>query len=414
MEESVRQRNIRLFTLVLAFLAVAGGLGASIFSNYYSEVYHIDAIQRGFLEIPRESPGILCMLLVALLAPLGNLWMSVVAQALVLIGLVVMGLFSPSYGVMLAFLFLHSMGMHLFMPLNDAISMDLAERGKVGAMMGRFKSVNTVVTMLAACAVFVGFRAGIFSFATPVILPFVIAALAAGAAILLLIVMARGMGGHKGRTHPFRLLFRRQYTPYYLVTLAYGCQKRIKIVFAPWVIIQLLGKGADTVALLSIATYFVGSWFAPLLGRMMDKLGTRKMLWLESGYILVSFTLMGVLAGMLSAGALATDGWQCWLVYAAYVLCILFEQFNMVHSFMMRAIALDPEEVTETLSVGLSVDHIMAISVSPIMGIIWARLRVLCVLPGRFVLRVAAGGGTFGGAEKSIEICPTVKYFAPR
>ena len=129
-------------------------------------------------------------------------------------------------------------------------------------------------------------------------------------------------------------------------------------------------------ALLSIATYFVGSWFAPLLGRMMDKLGTRKMLWLESGYILVSFTLMGVLAGMLSAGALATDGWQCWLVYAAYVLCILFEQFNMVHSFMMRAIALDPEEVTETLSVGLSVDHIMAISVSPIMGIIWARLGV--------------------------------------
>ena len=366
MEESVRQRSIRLFTLVLAFLAVAGGLGASIFSNYYSEVYHIDAIQRGFLEIPRESPGILCMLLVAVLAPLGNLWMSVVAQALVLIGLVVMGLFSPSYGVMLVFLFLHSMGMHLFMPLNDAISMDLAEQGKVGAMMGRFKSVNTVV----------GFRTGIFSFAAPVILPFVIAALAAGAAIVLLAVMARGMGSPKGRTHPFRLLFRRQYTPYYLVTLAYGCQKRIKIVFAPWVIIQLLGKGADTVALLSIATYFVGSWFAPLLGRMLDKLGTRKMLWLESGYILASFTLMGVLAGMLSSGALAADGWQCWLVYAAYVLCILFEQFNMVHSFLMRSIALDPEEVTETLSVGLSVDHIMAISVSPVMGIIWAKFGV--------------------------------------
>ena len=38
---------------------------------------------------------------------------------------------------------------------------------------------------------------------------------------------------------------------------------------------------------------------------------------------------------MLSAGALATDGWQCWLVYAAYVLCILFEQFNMVHSLSL-------------------------------------------------------------------------------
>ena len=389
MEESVRQRNIRLFTLVLAFLAVAGGLGASIFSNYYSEVYHIDAIQRGFLEIPRESPGILCMLLVALLAPLGNLWMSVVAQALVLIGLVVMGLFSPSYGVMLAFLFLHSMGMHLFMPLNDAISMDLAERGKVGAMMGRFKSVNTVVTMLAACAVFVGFRAGIFSFATPVILPFVIAALAAGAAILLLIVMARGMGGHKGRTHPFRLLFRRQYTPYYLVTLAYGCQKRIKIVFAPWVIIQLLGKGADTVALLSIATYFVGSWFAPLLGRMMDKLGTRR----GAGH-----RRLAVLAGLRR-------------------LCAVHPVRAVQHGPLLHDARHRPGPG------GGDGDPVRGSQRGPHHGHL--RLphhghhlgppgRVLCVLPGRFVLRVAAGGGTFGGAEKSIEICPTVKYFAPR
>ena len=54
------------------------------------------------------------------------------AQLLLLTGLVVMGLFSPSYGVMLVFLFIHSLGMHLFMPLNDAISMDLAEKGKVG------------------------------------------------------------------------------------------------------------------------------------------------------------------------------------------------------------------------------------------------------------------------------------------
>ena len=105
MEESVRQRNIRLFTLVLAFLAVAGGLGASIFSNYYSEVYHIDAIQRGFLEIPRESPGILCMLLVAALSSLGNIWMGIIARQLSMIGLVVMGCMSPTYGVMLCFLF---------------------------------------------------------------------------------------------------------------------------------------------------------------------------------------------------------------------------------------------------------------------------------------------------------------------
>ena len=53
------------------------------------------------------------------------------------------------------------------------------------------------------------------------------------------------------------------------------------------------------------------------------------------------------------------------------MLCVLFEQFSMVHSFMMRSIALDPSEVTRTLSVGLSVDHVMAIIASPIMGLVW-------------------------------------------
>ena len=64
-----------------------------------------------------------------------------------------------------------------------------------------------------------------------------------------------------GENH--KLLFRKRYMPYYLVTLAYGCQKRIKIVFAPWVIINLLGQGADTVALLTIAVHLAGGVGCP-------------------------------------------------------------------------------------------------------------------------------------------------------
>ena len=53
-----------------------------------------------------------------------------------------------------------------------------------------------------------------------------------------------------------KLLFRKEYMPYYMVTLAYGCQKRIRIVFAPWVIIELLRQGADVIALLTIVESF--------------------------------------------------------------------------------------------------------------------------------------------------------------
>ena len=401
--EPSKKRAVRLFTLVIALTALANGLGSSIFSNYFNEVYHIDSIQRGFIEIPRESPGVLCMALVAALGSLGSLWMSVVAQLLLLTGLVVMGLFSPSYGVMLVFLFIHSLGMHLFMPLNDAISMDLAEKGKVGTAFGKFKGVNTFFSMAAALMVFLGFRFGVFHFGEGFILPFAIGAAATAAAVVLLARMAVSIPRQSGHVKSQKLLFRRAYMPYYMVTLAYGCQKRIKIVFAPWVIINLLGQGADTVALLTIVVHFVGTWFAPLIGRLLDRMGVRRMLWLEAGYIVLSFTAMGLLAGQLAGGAFSSGGWQTWLVFAAYILCVLFEQFNMVHSFMMRSMALDPGEVTQTLSVGLSVDHVMAIVASPIMGLIWEGWGVQYVfyLAALSAILQLAAAGMVGKTELS-------------
>lgn len=370
-----KKMTVRLFTLVVICVGLADGLGAKIFSNYYNEVFHITAVQRGFLEIPRESPGILCMLLVAALSSLGNIWMGMIAQLLSMIGLVVMGCMSPTYGVMLCFLFVQSLGSHFFMPLNDAIAMDLAEKGKVGTGLGRFKGVSTMSAMVAACVIFVGFRTGVFTFADRVILPFVLAAALTAAAIALLAAMLPVMG--RGSAAGGRgLLVRREYMPYYMVTLAYGCQKRIRIVFAPWVIINLLGQGADTLALLTIVVHLVGSWMAPQIGKLLDHLGVKKTLWAEAVYILITFTLMGLVAGMLADGTLTSGGWQSWVVFAAYVVCMLFDQFGMVHSFMMRSIALEPSEVTRTLSVGLGVDHVMAIVASPIMGMIWEGLGV--------------------------------------
>ena len=368
MTEQKRQRAVQIFLVVLALTALANGLGNNILSNYFNEVFHIDSVQRGFIEIPRESPGILCMVLVAALGFLGNLWMSVVAQSLVLVGFIVMGWLSPGYGMMLIFMFVHSLGMHLFMPLNDAISMDLAEKGKVGTTLGKFKGVTTLFNMAAAVMVFFGFRTGFFSFGTKTVLPFAIGSVCTAGAVVLLAVMALS-SRQKDTVKNHKLLSRKRYMPYYMVTLAYGCQKRIKIVFAPWVIINLMDQGADTVALLTIVVHLAGTWIAPVIGRMLDPLGVRKMLLVEAGYIAVSFSVMGLLAGMLDS--FAAGGGLTWLVYGAYVLCVLFEQFNMVHSYMMRSIALDPSEVTQTLSVGLSVDHIMAIIASPIMGLIW-------------------------------------------
>jgi hypothetical protein len=46
--------------------------------------------------------------------------------------------------------------------------------------------------------------------------------------------------------------------------------------------------------------------------------------------------------------------------------------FEMFHAYTIRSIAKDPSDITPSLSVGQAVDHVMAMSISPIFGIIWA------------------------------------------
>ena len=53
----------KLFMYAILCLSLAVGLSSGVFSNYFKEVFAVDSVQRGLLEIPRETPGILCVVI---------------------------------------------------------------------------------------------------------------------------------------------------------------------------------------------------------------------------------------------------------------------------------------------------------------------------------------------------------------
>lgn len=367
-QESNRRRAVQAFLVAMICYSIAYGLSSSIYTNYFKEAYQADSFLRGLIEIPREAPGILTLFMVSLLGFLGNVELAMIAHVLITVGLVVMGFLSPGLGVMMVFLFVNSLGTHMLLTLNDAIAISLAEKGKTGTMLGRVKGISTFCALLTAVIVFFGFRLNWFSFTTPVILPFAIGAVISLGAVAAMVYMKR-YHPDGGKAKKFHLLLRKEYIPYYFITFAYGCQKRIRLVFGPWVIAELLLMGADTLALLAIATHFIGTAFGPWIGRMLDKWGVRKMLLVEAVYIAVTAGMLGVAAQLLYQGV--TGNWLIILTFVAYVLCNLLDPFNMVHSYLMRYLALDPSEVTESLSAGLAVDHVVAITISPVFGFVW-------------------------------------------
>ncbi|MCL2377357.1 MAG: MFS transporter [Defluviitaleaceae bacterium] len=371
-EERKRQKAVMIFMFIVALSGLALGLSDSIFSVYFYEAFGTDAVQRGWIELPRELPGVLVMFVVSGLAFLGDIRMALVAQALTIIGILAMGLLSPTFEVMLIFLFIKSLGAHMLMPLYDSIGMSLAKSGGFGTIMGRFNGLRTAFGMLAAIAVFFGFRSGFFSFTTPVVLPFVIAGAAFIGVFVCLLTLRRYTDDVK--TDKPRFVMKKAYTKYYILAMLFGARKQIMFVYGPWVLIELLGFGAENMAPILIVGSAVGIFFLPMVGRWIDKFGTSRIMVIEAGLFLVVYLGYGFISAGLHGG---------WLTGAVVVIAVAVAvnvadrvtmYFGMVRNVYMRSIALAPEDVTPTLATGMALDHVLSITSAIICGYLWWEL----------------------------------------
>lgn len=230
--DNLQPKNaIKIFAAAVFFFAILEGFSINIFSNYLVDAFNISDEIRGLIETPRELPGILVMFILSALVMFSDISLAIAAQILVMIGLLVLGVFSPTFSAMIAFMFVYSMGTHLYYPLEAAIGMSLAEEGKVGTTLGKIKVYSTFGYFVSAIAVFFGFRSGFFSFSTPIKMPFVVAAVCGGISAFLLLSLRKNLMGMQKREKS-KLLVKKEYIPYYMITFAYGCQKRIRLVLA--------------------------------------------------------------------------------------------------------------------------------------------------------------------------------------
>ncbi len=367
------RRDILLFLIVVALVAMGGGLSDSVMANYFKEVFDMDAQQRAFIEFPRETPGLICVFAIAALSFLGDFRLVVIAQMLSCLGILAMGIFSPSYTVMMIFLFIYSSGMHLFLPLTDSVGMSLAEPGQLGRRVGQYGSIKAAFGFVSGFVVFFTFRYEIFSFSGEVHWVFVWASLcyflAAVAGFLLL--REKKVGHQFFPRKKLGLTFRKEYKYYYFLTILNGVQKQIALVFGSWVIVDLLLKGADIMSVLLMIAGLLAMWMFRYLGRWIETKGIRFMMFLDALSFVFVYTIYGIVVWGLDAGWLPNGLLAAGLVYTLFVLDRLSMQIGVVKAVYLRSIALTPEDVTTTLSTGTSLDHFVAILAAQLSGTIW-------------------------------------------
>ncbi len=365
------KKEIKIYFAILALTAFGLGLTNNVISNFFKDAYQVTAYQRGFLEFPRELPGLISVFVIAALSFLSDIRISIIAQVLSVIGIIALGIYTPSFNIMIIYIFINSLGMHLFFPLQDSIGMELAEKDNIGKRLGQFKGFFTGVQMVASIFVFIGFKAGFMSFETPVKTPFIIAGLLFFGVLVLLVMLDRIVRVNHPHVKQSGYVFRKEYKYYYVLVVLFGVQKQIMMVYGPWVLIELLSKKADTISILTVIGSFIGIFFIPAIGRWLDTYGVKKLMYVDALSFIGVYLVYGLLAMGYVNGSIKTAGIGMLLAYAIFIIDRMSTQMGIVRTLYLRKIALKPSDVTPTLTLGQSMDHFVSIICAYLGGIIW-------------------------------------------
>ncbi|HML67972.1 MAG TPA: MFS transporter [Clostridia bacterium] len=366
-----RRNELYLFFAVIVAVNLALGFSDGLFSNYFKDVYQIDGFHRGLIELPREMPGVITFFLVSALSFLGDITIAIFAQAIAAVGLMVLGFVTPSFGVMLVFLFINSLGVHLYMPLRDSIGMSLAEPDQIGKRMGQFGGLSFAVLTVAGLAVFFLFRFGVFSFTSDIKWTFVVAAVFYLLAVVMMVLLKLETGQIRTKREKIKLIFRKEYKYYYLLAIVFGVQKQVMLVFGPWVLIETLGQRVDVIVLLGIIASTLGMFFMPQLGKWIDRFGVKKLLYADALSFILVYLCYGVLSHGFNSGVLAKVGIPVLLTCALFVIDRLSSQMGIIRTIYLKSIARDNSDMTPTLSLAMMMDHIVSIIVGITGGIAW-------------------------------------------
>jgi predicted MFS family arabinose efflux permease len=354
------------FLSALVLSGVAYGLYRGIQDNYLAEIVHITAFERGIVEFFREIPGLLVIFILAVLYRFSESRIFKIGICIMAAGLV--GFFLSGTGkiIVVMNMVLFSFGEHIIMPVRSTISLDLAKRDQGGASLG----ITTAISNVGNIAGFVVVTALFFifsrlGFARTDLLRFKSVFALSGVLMLGAVLTVLALRESHTKAKRRRLYFSKKFYKFYMLEIFYGARKQVFFTFAPYVLILHYGADTSIISMLLAVCAVFGFVLSPLMGRLIDRLGY-KIIMVTDTLILIVVCLLYGFAHRLFPARIAFI-----VVCINYILDSVISLASMASNIYVQDIASDSEEITATLSTGVSVNHIISIAIALMGGWLW-------------------------------------------
>jgi len=350
----------RMLLASVAFGATAGIFNSSL-GNYLHDVHAFSAEARGWLEFPRELPGFMVIFTVGFLAARYREGRAMaVAMTVTMLGAIGLALWTPSAWMAVLWIFVWSTGDHMNFALEGPLGLKLARRGGEGRRLGQFGGAKNLGGLLGAGSVFLIARWFGDDYRAFFLL----------AAVLAVVAGYNFFRIETGRQDkaPRRFVWRREYHIFYAISALFGIRKQIFFVFGTWVLVDIHQVPVSTIATLMFLGSGLGVVLRPLLGDIIDHVGERLVLSVDE-ILLIIICLVYAFADQLLPG-----GGVIWALYVAYVLDQTLFALRVARTTYLKKIAVDPADITPTMSMGLTIDHAVAMTLPIMSGWLWVNV----------------------------------------
>jgi hypothetical protein len=357
----LRNRPEILLFLMAGAVPLSFATWQALLNNFAIERAAFSGAEIGILQSLREVPGFLAFAVVFLLYVLREQHIALVSLTLLGIGTAVTGFFPTVLGLYLTTVFM-SVGYHYYETIQTSLSLQWVDKKNAPEVLGRIIAVGAFTSILTFGAIWLA-----FDFAQ---LDFVIVYLIAGGATLGIVMMCLLFFP----TFPTKvkqvrhMVLRKRYWLYYGLIFLSGARRQIFIVFAGFLMVEKFGYGVAAISTLFLINATLNMLFAARIGRLISVVGERAALIFEYvGLIGVFIAYAFVENSQIAAGLYIVD-------HFFFALAIAIKTY-------FQKIA-DPADIASSAGVSFTINHIAAVVLPAILGVLWLNSPSLVFLVG--------------------------------
>jgi len=322
----------------------------ALLNNFAIEQVKFTGREIGILQSLREVPGLLAFTAIGFLYFFREQTFAIVALILLGLGTALTGFFPTNYGFY-ATTILMSVGFHYYETMNQSLTLQWLPKKTAPETMGKILAIGSIAVITAFAMIFTAWWVLKLDYKTIYMI--------AGSVTMLIAIGLWLFFPHFEEKVPQKktIVLKSRYWLYYALTFMAGARRQIFVVFAGFLMVEKFGFTVPQITAMFLANALFNIYFAPKIGGLIAKWGERRVLTLE--YI--------GLIGVFVTYAFVENPW---IASGLYIIDHAFFAMAIAMKTYFQKIA-SPQDMAPTAGVAFSINHIAAVFIPVIFGMIW-------------------------------------------